>query len=403
MLRHFFCPQCQAVQPPLGLHQRCPACGSVLVAGYDYAVVKRKLGPGDLPARARTIWRYQELLPVVDEANIVSLGEGLSPVLALRRLDGGVNASHLFMKDDSVLPLGSFRCRLASVCVSKAREEMAATLTARAGQHEAFALAAYAARAGIGAVLAVRREELTEPFERGILSTGATLFSYECGDAEADALVGESAAARGWFNATAFYHPYRLEGAKSVGLEIAEIFEWKPPEVIVVPALGGTVLAGIYRAMRDLAALGWIRNRMPRLVAVQPEERAHLVEAWEAKELSVPIREEGGGIGFGETVEFRSQSGYLALDALYKSFGRACAVGRNDLQCARLQLARQEGLICSAAGAAALAAALKLDAEGWIRRGERVLLYNPEGCLISDGPVLSGAKSKPLGKGLLDL
>lgn len=398
MLRHFLCPQCKSLTTPQGLKQRCLNCGSVLVAGYDYAAIGRQLRPDDLQSRARTIWRYQELLPVMDEASIVSLGEGFSPVLPLPQVGKNLQASRLFIKDDSVMPLGSFRSRLASVVVSKAREEMAETITARAGQLEAFALAAYAARAGLGAVLIVRHDTLTELFEQSILSTGAELFTYECADAEADAQVDDNARLNGWFNASAFNHPYRLEGAKSIGLEIAEVFEWRLPDIIIVPASGGTVLAGIYRAMRDLIALGWVEDRLPRLVAVQTKEPALLVHAWQAKKLSIPINEEDGELDFGEPVEFTHQAEYLALDAIYKSFGMALAVSEEQVAEARQLLSLNEGMICSASGASTLAAALKLDADGWIKHGESVLLYNPEGTLISSGPAMPGGGSAlPMG------
>lgn len=402
MLRHFFCPQCKSLVPPLGLQQRCLICGSVLVAGYDYKAIGEKLVPADLYSRARNIWRYQELLPVMDEASIVTLGEGLSPVIPMLQIDKNMQAARLFMKDDSVMPLGSFCSRLASVICSKAKEEMVQTIVARAGQLEAFAVAAYAARADIHAVLLVQRDALSEACEQNILSTGASLYTYEHNDAEALLLVEASARAKGWFNASAFYEPYRLEGAKTIGFEIAEIFDWQLPDVIIAPAQGGTVLAGIYRAMRDLIALGWVESKMPRLVAVQTDASHFLVEAWEAKKLYVPIEEhEGGEIGFNEKVDFINQSEYLALDAIYKSFGMALTVSDDEILRARLLLAENEGVISSAAGASTLAAAIKLDAEDWIKRGEKVLLYNPEGALISAGASPSIGKARAIGDGLL--
>lgn len=402
MLRQFFCPQCKSVFPPSGLKQRCLNCGSVLVAGYDYQNIKTRVSPGDLQSRAHSIWRYQELLPVVDEGNIISLGEGFSPVLPLRRVGENTRVSHLLIKDDGIMPLGSFRSRLASVTLSKAAEEMVKVVAARAGQVEAFALAAYAARAGIGAVLVVRRDALQEPFEQNILASGASLFTYDCPDAEADALVNECAMVQGWFNASPFHNPYRLEGAKSIGLEIAEIFEWRLPDVIVVPAVGGTVLAGIYRALRDLISLGWVQNKLPRLVAVQAEGRALLVEAWKERKLSVPIIEQGDELGFGEKVEFISQAEYLALDAIYKTFGIAVAVSAAEAAEAQALLLLNEGMVSSVSGAATLAAALKLDEQGWFNRGERVLLYNPEGSLTPALPPLPArASALPMNGGLL--
>lgn len=402
MLLHFFCPQCKSLVPPLGVQQRCAGCGSVLVARYDYRAIGAKLAKDDLNSRAQSIWRYQELLPVMDETSIVSLGEGLSPIIPLRQLGKNLNSAQLFMKDDSVMPLGSFRSRLASVIISKAKEEMVQTVVARAGQLEAFAIAAYAARADINAVLLVRRDALGEACEQNILSTGASLYTYEHSEAEALQKVEKSALAHGWLNASAFHDPYRLEGAKTIGFEIAEIFEWQLPDVIILPALGGTLLAGIYRAMRDLIALGWVANKLPRLVAVQSETVNPLVDAWEAKKLGLPIEErEGGEIGFNEKVDFINQSAYLALDAVYKSLGKVLAVSPEDVLHARLLLAEKEGTIASAAGASTLAAGLKLDAEGWIKRGERVLLYNPEGSLISAGPGIGGGIATPVDESFL--
>lgn len=402
MLRHFLCPQCKSATPPRGLKQRCPTCGGVLAAGYDYPSIMEKLSPAALQGRTRSIWRYRELLPVMNEAGIVSLGEGGSPVLPLRQVGKNMQASGLFIKDDSVMPLGSFRSRLASVTLSKAKEEMVETITARTGQMEALTLAAYAARAGIGAVLAVRRDALQNQFERSILATGASLFVYECGDSEADAQVNESALAHGWFNASVFHHPYRLEGAKSIGLEMAEFFEWRLPDVIIVPAGGGTILAGIYRAIRDLISLGWVENKLPRLVAVQSGERHPLVEAWRAKKFSTPVSGKNGGPGFGENADFASQAECLALDVLYTSSGAAVDVSAAEADEARLLLSLNEGMIISVAGASALAAALKLDTEGWIKRGERVLLHNPEGAFIATGPSMPGKSgASAMGCGLL--
>lgn len=399
MPRDFFCPRCQATRPSSGLAQRCALCGSVLVARYDYATIGERLTPDDLVGRTKTIWRYRELLPVLDEANIVSLGEGFSPVLALQSTAKEMRISRLFMKDDSVMPLGGFRSRLASVSVSKAREELAPAIIARAGQHEALALAAYAARAGLAAVLLVREDALDDIYEHKILSSGAALFTYTSSDAEAAELAWRSAQMHGWFNASAFYEPYRLDGAKSIGLEIAEVFEWDLPDVILVPAVGGTVLAGIYRAMRDLIELGWIDGRLPRLVAVQPKDSCLLYEAWSDKRLSAPIREGEEGMGFAENVEFANQAEYLALDAIYKSFGAAVSIGLDATARASRLLAEGEGLFVTAAGASTLAAAVKLSSQGWIKPGERVLLYNPEGYFAGDTPLAEGLYARPAPEG----
>lgn len=403
MLRHFFCPQCKSVFPSSVLVQRCTGCGSVLVARYDYQAISEKLAPDDLKQRAHNIWRYRELLPVLDEANIVSLAEGMSPVVALQSLAREINVSRLFIKDDSVMPLSSYRSRMASVSVSKAREERVPAIIARVPQVEALTLAAYAARAGLGAVLMIRREMLDEDCKHAILGSGASLFTYDYSEPEADAVVERTARAHGWFDASALHGPYRLEGAKSIGLEIAEAFDWQPPDVIVVPATGGTVLAGIYRAMRDLAALGWMEGRLPRLVAVQPENECPLVDAWKDKKLSRPIDELEGNIGFGEDVEFRRQVEYLALDSIYKSLGAAVAVSVDEVDAARRLFARREGIISSATGASTLAGTLRLAREGWIKRGERVLVYNPEGNFVPGGTILDAGCSQEAPSGADDV
>lgn len=396
MLSHFYCPQCKIRIPDTGILQRCSVCGSVLVARYDYITIKNRLDPEGLCSRAKSIWRYLELLPLHDEANIVTLGESVAPVIALGNLSKIIGLSHLFIKNDSCMPFSSGRSRLAAITLSKAKEEGVAAVIARCDAREAFIIGAYAARAGVNAVLVVRKNLLSATDEQNILSTGATLFSYENSQSEIEALVERSATAHGWFNITPFYEPYRLEGAKSFGLELAEDFCWEVPDVIVLPVFEGAVLAGVYRAMRDLIALGWIKKRLPRLVAVQMDDYAPLVEAWRAKKLHIPSKEKADAIAFGTCVEFRNQAEYLSLDAVYKSLGAAVSVPLEAAKEKQQMLLRHEGVIVSLSGAATLEAACQLKEEGWIKRSDRVLLYNAEADILPAFTLKNSAKAMPV-------
>ncbi len=382
-LRHFFCPQCQTRYPAAKLNQRCAKCGSTMMSRYDYEGIKRNLAKQDLASRSQTLWRYKELLPVFDESNIVSLGEGMSPVLRLPRLEAVLQARELFIKDDSRLPCNSVRARVASVTVSKALELGARALIARTTCMEGLAWATYASRAGLALILLVAKDEVEENYKNAILKTGASLLLYEGAQAEADALAEKTATDYGWLNASAYYEPYRLEGKKTIGLEMAEQFEWNLPEVIICPVGGGGTLASIYKALRELGGIGWIPPQLPRLVAVQPERFAPIVRAFNSKQRVALIPEHDGDINFDEDVEFSRQSSYIAMDGIYKTVGCAVSVTVEETTAAGCILASREGMLCEEKGQLAMAAAIKLARSGWIKKSDRVLLYNPEGAVFN--------------------
>lgn len=381
-LLHYLCPQCQSTYPVGSLNQRCAKCQSMLMARYDLEKIKLHLHKEDLLARAHNIWRYKELLPVQDEANIVSKGEGMSPVVPLQRLARILQTREIFMKDDSQISGHSSKARVASVSLSMAVENHVEAIIAHSDSIEALALASYACRAGLGAVLLVHKDEIIEEVKNAILNTGASLLLYGGSSAEAHQLAEATASEYGWLHASLYFDPYRLEGKKTVGLELAENFEWKLPEVIICPIRRGGTFTGIYKALRELQAMGWISSAMPRMVAVQHSRFAPMAEAYAARTRSVPIQEWEGKMNFVEDVDFTQQGYYIAMDGVYKSLGCAVAISDEEADAAACLLASNEGITCDEMGRIATAAAMKLAKSGWIEKNDRALIYNPDNIFL---------------------
>lgn len=380
-IKDFYCFRCGTRQEFEALNYRCTRCDGLLIAEYDYDKVRKFLKKEDLLRRAPTIWRYKELLPLADESNIVTKGEGLTPILPLKKIGKELGMQRLFMKDDSIMPCGTFKSRGASVTVSRALEAQCETIVAVADALECFAWACYASMAGLGAVLLSPAGAMPPSIGSAIRSTGARLNLYDGDTLEAEQLAQRSAEEHGWFHVSAFYEPYRLEGKKTLAFEILEAFEWKLPDVIICPANRDGAFLGVYRGLRDLQRLGWIPARLPRLVAVQEEGSAPIVKAWQERRIEIlPARpaDPTEPLHIDEQLKFESQSAHMVLDGVYKSLGCAVEVEAGQIEEARARLAAREGIIACRNGAASLAAAVKLAEEGWLDNGERVLLITPE-------------------------
>lgn len=399
-LKDFYCFRCGTRQIAEELNHRCLRCEGLLIADYDYDKISRFLNKEDLLHRAPTIWRYKELLPLADESNIVTKGEGMTPILPLKKIGKEMGLARLFMKDESLMPCDTFKARGASVAVSRALEAGCETIVAVAEAAECFAWACYAAAAGIGAVLLSPAAEMTPALENAIRSTGAKLNLYEGSAPEAERLAQRSAETHGWFHVSAFYEPYRLEGKKTLAFEILEAFEWKLPDVIICPANRDGAFLGIYRGLRDLQRLGWIPAKLPRLVAVQEEGNAPIVKAWEARRTEVvPSKSSDPTVPLhvDEDLKFEGQGAHFVLDGVYKSLGCAAEVGAARIDEARAKLAAREGIIASRNGASTLAAAVKLSAAGWLGSGERVLMISPDSGRDSCEGALSEGAAVDLG------
>ena len=247
------------------------SCGSPLLARYDLRQVAGRVSPREIAGRPADLWRYHELLPVRQAGHVVSLGEGMTPLLAMPRIGRVLGVPGLLMKDEGLLPTGTFKARGAAVGVSRAAELGVAAIAMPTNGNAGAAWSVYAARAGMRAliVMPVAAPQITGA---GCAAAGAELYLVDGGIGDAGVLVAETLTRRpGYQNTATLKEPYRIEGKKTMGLEIAEQLGWRMPGVIVYPAGGGVGLIGIYKALRELAELGWVSGDLPRLVAVQPD------------------------------------------------------------------------------------------------------------------------------------
>ncbi len=395
---HLACPKCQAVYASEKIVQLC-ACGAPLLVEYDLDQVKNAMSKDALHRRAPDLWRYRELLPVKDEENIVSLGEGMTPLLPMKNLGTKVNLPRLYLKDEGIIPSGTFKARGATVGVSRAKELGVKVLAMPTNGNAGAAWAVYCAPAGIKAVIVMPED--APPIPRGECAiAGAQLYLVKGLISDAGKIVAQAVAENGWFDASTLKEPYRIEGKKTMGLEIAEQFKWELPDVILYPTGGGVGIIGIYKALQELKAIGWIEGKLPRLVAVQSQGCAPIVKAWEANATESVFWEGAQTLAFGITVP-KAIGDFLVLDAIYKTDGCAIAVSDDEILEAEAMLAASEGTFVCPEGAATLSAALKLAAQGWIKPDDRVVLLNtgsglkyPETVQISP-PVLNPGDTLP--------
>ena len=370
---HLSCPKCRATYEPNRKIQLC-TCGSPLLVGYDLKKAGKALTKESLPQRRNDLWRYRELLPVRDFKNIVTLGEGMTPLLRLRNIGGQMDLTHLYLKDEGIIPTGTFKARGAAVGVSMAKELGVKALAMPTNGNAGGAWALYCAAAGIQAVIVMPKDAPPIPRKECVIA-GASLYLVNGLISDAGKIVGRAVADQGLYDASTLKEPYRIEGKKTMGLEIAEQFGWDVPEVILYPTGGGVGIIGIYKALRELQELGWIGSRMPRLVAVQASGCAPVVSAWQAKKTESVFWENSATVAFGINVP-KALGDFLVLDAVYATNGCAVAVTDEDILNAQAYLGRREGLFVCPEGAATLAAARRLVREGWIEKNERVVLLN---------------------------
>ncbi|MEP3477788.1 MAG: threonine synthase [Fuerstiella sp.] len=388
---HLECPKCSAHYQPEQLNQLC-TCGSPLLVRYDMQKVGASMTKERVASRAPDLWRYRELLPVVHEENIVTMGEGMTPLLHLKRLGQQVGMTNLYMKDEGVIPSGSFKARGAAVGVSRAKELGVKTLAMPTNGNAGGAWALYCAKAGIEAVIVMPKDAPTIPRSECAIA-GASLALVNGLISDAGKIVAEAIAEHHWYDASTLKEPYRIEGKKTMGLELAEQFGWEMPDVVLYPTGGGVGLIGIYKALMELKELGWVSGDLPRLVAVQATGCAPIVKAWEAGLKESQFWENAHTCAFGITVP-KAIGDFLVLEAVYETNGCAIAMTDEDTLAAESLMATVEGAFVCPEGAACMAAAQKLLADGWIKSEERVVVLNT-GCGIKypetvhcDPPVL---------------
>jgi threonine synthase len=315
------------------------------------------------------------LLPVCEPGAVVSLGEGMTPIVALQAYGNSIGLPKLLAKDEGVLPTGSFKARGAAVGISKARELGIDRITMPTNGNAGAAWATYAARAGMKS-LVVMPADAPQITRMECAKAGARLYIVDGLIADAGRIAAQ-AVADGWFNVSTLKEPYRIEGKKTMGLEIAEQLGWRLPDVIVYPTGGGVGLIGMHKALNELLALGWVTGRMPRFVAVQASGVAPIVKAFAAgRDVSEPWPEEDAHtIAFGINVG-RVLGDFLVLSALRESGGTAIAVDDSDLLAEQTQCAERDGVLMCPEGAATLAAVRRLRADGWLKQDDEVLVLN---------------------------
>lgn len=372
-LTHLQCPKCGDTYDSARAQNLC-TCGSPLLAQYDLDGVRAAVSPRDIALRAPDLWRYHELLPVQSPDDVVTLGEGMTPLLPMPRLGKAIGIPNLLMKDEGLIPTGTFKARGATVGISRARELGVRTIAMPTNGNAGAAWATYAARAGIKAVI-VMPVDAPEITRKECAVTGADLYLVNGLISDAGKIVGRAVAERGWFDASTLKEPYRLEGKKTMGLEIAEQFGWRMPDVVLYPTGGGVGLIGIYKALRELHALGWVEGDLPRMVAVQATGCAPIVEAWKAGARESRFWENAHTAAFGITVP-KALGDFLILEALYETGGCAVAVEDSDLLADQDLTGEREGLFICPEGAATVTAARHLRSSGWIGEEETVVLLN---------------------------
>ncbi len=374
-LLHLLCPVCGEHFSADALQTFCRACNSPLLAQYDLTQAAATLDRAAVSARPRGMWRWRELLPVRDAAHIVTLGEGDCPLLPLPRLGAALGLTQLYVKDESFNPTGSFKARGMAAAVSRALELGVTELVVPTAGNAGGALAAYAARAGLPAHIFMPDDApAANAIEVRVLGADLRLVPGLISDA--GRLAAAEAAEHGWFDVSTLNEPYRLEGKKVMGYELAEQFGWTLPDVILYPTGGGTGLIGMWKSFEELAGLGWLESAArPRMVSVQAEGCAPIVRAFEAGLDRAAFFENAATIAAGLRVPgpFADR---LILGALRDSGGTAVAVSDAAIQAAQQRLATTEGLFAAPEGAATLAALEHLVQTGWVGRDERVVVFN---------------------------
>src|SRR5215831_14026843 len=348
--------------------------GKPLLVRYDLEGVRKALSKETLAKRPPDLWRYRELLPVRKTENIVSLGETMTPIVAMPRLSKKLGGSEILVKDEGRLPTGSFKARGLVMAVSMAKalgiKHMAMPTNGNAGA----ALAAYASRAGIKTTIFCP-EDTPEVNVSEIALQGATVYRVNGLIDDCGKIVGEGKAKVGWFDTSTLKEPYRIEGKKTMGLELAEQLGWEVPDVILYPTGGGTGLIGMWKAFAELEAIGFLGAKRPRMVAVQAAGCAPIVRAYDAGEEHAPRWQDADTIASGIRVP-QAIGDFLILRAVRESGGFAVAVADDAITAAIDEVARVEGVLLCPEGAATYAALKQGLADGRIRREERAMLFN---------------------------
>lgn len=366
--------------------------GKPLLVRYDLGAIAESLSKEELASRSEELWRYREFLPVRKVEHIVSLGEPMTPIQEVERVRSQLGGGPLFIKDEGRLPTGSFKARGLALAVSMAKELGLSKLAIPTNGNAGAAMAAYARRAGME-VYVFCPADTPEINLREIALQGAKVWRvngliHECGK-----IVRDGVEETGWFDVSTLKEPYRIEGKKTMGLELAEQFQWELPDVIFYPTGGGTGLIGMVKAFNELEEMGWIGSKRPRMVAVQATGCAPMVKAWEEGKEFAEVWEDAHTVAAGIRVP-AAVGDFLILRGVRETKGFATAVDDDAIEAARKHMAEEEGILLCPEGAATYAAYQKELESGRVSREESAVLFNCATGLKYDMPPVTATLDK---------
>ena len=370
---HLYCSACGEKYEPNKLYNLC-VCGKPLLVAYDLETARKSLTKESLTSRMATLWRYEEVLPVVNKSNQLSLGEGWTPLHKAERLGAKYGFPNLYIKDEGVNPTQSFKARGMALAVSMAKELGVTKVAAPSAGNAAGALSAYAALAGMECHIFVP-QDTPKAFivECEVLGASVNLVDgliHDCGR-----IVGERKEAEGWLDDSTLKEPYRIEGKKTMGYELAEQMNWTLPDVILYPTGGGTGLVGMWKAFDEMEQLGWIDSKRPRMVVVQAEGCTPIVSAFEQNlthGVDIPNAHTcASGLRVPKAI-----GDFILLDILRQSNGTAVAVSDAELVAGAREIGKLEGIFAAPEGGALLVALNKMLERGDVQQDEKVVLFN---------------------------
>ncbi|MGI6632202.1 MAG: threonine synthase [Bacillota bacterium] len=372
-LKELYCPKCNKTYDAFRPQNLCD-CGTPLLVRYDLQAIAKEVSPKTWQERPQGLWRYRELLPVVNEENMLSLGEGGTPVLPLKKIAAEYGLKDLYLKDEGVNPTGTFKARGAAVGVGRAKELGLKALAMPTAGNAGAAWSAYTSRAGIKMVVVMPADApLTTQAE--CVAYGAETYLVNGLISDAGKAVKEACAKFGWFEVATLKEPYRIEGKKTMGLEIWEQFGGKMPGAIIYPTGGGVGIIGMWKAFNELKDMGWLQGPLPKMVAVQAEGCAPIVKAYKEGKDKAEFFQGAHTLAAGIRVP-SALGDFLVLEAVRESGGTALTVTDEELLATWSHLAKTEGALICPEGAAAVLAAKKIKEMGVISADESVLVLN---------------------------
>jgi len=367
------CTRCDASYSPDQPHNLCQ-CGAPLFARYKLEQIKQKLKRDDISNRPPNLWRYREVLPITETKVMVSLGEGFTPLIPAQNLGEKLGLENLWIKDESLNPTGSFKARGMSTAISMAKRLGIKEICLPSAGNAAGAAAAYSARAGINTFVFMPKD--TEScFVSECKNFGAQVELVDGVITDCAAKMAERMKGKNWFDLSTLKEPYRVEGKKTMGYELAEQFGWQLPDVVIYPTGGGTGIIGMWKAFDEMQKLGWVQGKKPKLVCVQSQGCAPVVKAFKEGKESAEEWKKPETIASGIKVP-KAIGDFLILKALRESQGTAIAVSEEEILNSVKEISQREGILPCPEGGATLAGLKRLVEENKVTRADRIVLFN---------------------------